>query len=126
MKVFKHSVILREVLVDISEDDDATVGVNLAGHPAVGLLVPILNDTPTITVEASIDGTTWVPLKDSDGSANAIEITGGAAAFLVSADDLTPMAPYVGDIAGEDGMLVRLKLSAAQTADRVFAWIALA
>lgn len=106
-------------------DDDATAGVNLRGYPILGLIVPVLNNTPTINLEISLDGSTWLPLKKADGSTPAISITGGAAAFAVSSDVLTPLAAYVGHLRDQDPIKVRLALSAAQTADRVFTWIGL-
>jgi len=111
-------------LVDISEDDDASVGRHLLGRPILGLLVPICNDTPTITFEISIDGgSNWYDLHDSDGSTDPISITGGAAAFFVSSDDLSPLAGYCGRVDGETKVLVRAVFSAAQTSDRTLTWL---
>lgn len=108
-------------------DNDATAGKNLAGYPILGLLVPVLNSTPTVTIEISIDGTNWYALKNADGSTASISITGGATPFFVSSDVLTPLAAYVGSLRDvSNNILVRLKTSVAQTADRTFTWIVLA
>ena len=107
---------LGALLVDVSVDDDKSEAFTLPGRPILNLLVPALNGTPTITVEASPDnGLTWVALKDSDGATDAISITGGASAFWVSADDLSPLAALC-----QPDILLRLALSAAQSADRTF------
>ena len=112
----ERSYTLVDVLVDISEDDDASQPFVLPGRPILNLLVPALNDTPTITVQASADeGSTWADLKDADGSTDAIEISGGASAFWVSADDLSPLAALC-----VPGVQLRLALSAAQSSDRTF------
>lgn len=108
--------------IDISEDDDASQGVDLGGRPIMGLIVPALNDTPDLTVEVSVDGgSNWVDLLQDDGSTQGITITGGASAFAVSSDDLSPLAAYCG---GEHSdVLVRLVASVAQTSDRAFTWV---
>ena len=108
-------------------DADATAGINLKGFPILGLLVPVLNTTPDVTIEISIDGSNWYELLKADGSTDAISITGGATAFFVSSDVLTPLAAYVGHLRDEtNDILVRIKTSVAQTADRTFTWIGLA
>ena len=112
----ERSYTLINIEVDISDDDDKTDAFTLPGRPIMGLLIPALNDTPTLTFQVSPDeGSTWYDLKDSDGSTAAISITGGATAFAVSADDLSPIAPYC-----VPGIQLRLALSASQTADRTF------
>jgi len=115
-------------VLDYSEDDDATAGVNLQGYPILGLLVPILGSTPTITIEISLDGgSTWLALKNADGSTASVSITGGATAFFVSSDVFTPLAAYCAHLRDvTNDVLVRLALSAAQTADRTFTWIGVA
>ena len=122
----RNAIKLEDVL-DYSEDDDVTAGINLAGFPILGLLVPVLNTTPDVTIEICIDGSNWYELLKADGSTDAISITGGATAFFVSSDVLTPLAAYMGHLRDETyDILVRLKTSAAQTADRTFTWIGLA
>ena len=115
-------------ILDFSEDDDATGGINLAGFPILGLLVPVLGSTPTITIEISLDGgSTWQALKNADGSTDSISITGGATAFFVSSDVFTPLAAYCAHLRDvTNDVLVRLALSAAQAADRTFTWIGVA
>jgi hypothetical protein len=115
-------------VLDYDVDDDATAGINLAGFPILGLLVPVLNDTPTITVEITTDGgTTWLSLLKADGTTAAVSITGGATAFYVSSDVLSPLAAYAAHLRDvTNDVQVRLKTSAAQTADRTFTWIGLA
>lgn len=102
-------------LIDISEDDDLSTVTDLEGLALTGLLVPVTNGTPALTFQvcATEDGT-FVDLLDKDGSTNAVEISGGAAAFGVSADDLSPLAPY---------RFVKVKSSVAQSADRTLTWI---
>jgi hypothetical protein len=97
-------------------------GVNLMFRPIMGLAVPVMNGAPTVNVEISLDGTNYYDLLDSDGATQAIGITAGAAAFMVSSDDLTPLAGYVAQYA-EVAILVRLAVSATQTAEREFAWL---
>ena len=108
-------------------DNDDTPGVNLAGFPILGLLVPVLNGAPNITAQVSIDGTNFYDIYETDGATDAIIIVGGAAPFFVSSDVLTPLAAYVAHLRRDTpDVLVRLHLSVAQTADRIFTWIGLA
>ncbi len=108
-------------------DNNDTPGVNLAGFPILGLLVPILETTPTITPQVSIDGTNFYDIYNADGATASISIVGGAAPFFVSSDVLTPLAAYVAHLRRETHeVTVRLHLSAVQTADRIFTWIGLA
>lgn len=96
-------------------DDDATDWKSLNGKPLMGLLIPVVNGTPDITVEVSIDGgTTPITLKDNDGSGDPITITAGATAFAVGSDWLTPLAGYAGENCD-----IRFVFSVAQTADRI-------
>lgn len=114
-------------ILDYDVDSTHTPGVNLQGYPILGLLVPITNGTPVVTIEISIDGTNWYALTTADGSTAAISITGGATPFFVSSDVLTPLAAYVGSLRDvSNDILVRLKTSVAQTADRTFTWLGLA
>lgn len=108
-------------------DNQHTAGTNLSGLPILGLLVPVVN-AGTITVEISLDGgSTWLPLKQADGSTAAISITGGASAFFVSSDVFTPLAAYVAHLRDvPNDTLVRLATGATQTADRTFTWIGVA
>ena len=95
--------------------------------PVLGLLVPALESTPTITVQVCIDGTNWYNLVTEDGSTAAISITGGATPFYVSSDVFTPLAAYTGSLQPvANDIKVRLHLSAVQTADRTFTWIGVA
>jgi hypothetical protein len=67
-----------------------------------------------------------------------VSITGGAAAFAVSSDDLTPLAGYCGCYVpaapgffedpdeGLARVLVRIYSSAAQAAERTFTWLLVA
>lgn len=115
-----------EDTITIAEDNDATAGVDLDGKPILGLLVPVLNDTPALTFEVSIDGgENWYSLKNKDGSTDSISITGGATAFFVSSDDLTPLTAYSGRLPGSATIKVRIVSSEAQDADRAFSWIVL-
>jgi hypothetical protein len=118
----RNAIKIEDVLT-YTADDDATAGINLQGYPVLGLLVPVLNDTPTVTIEISLDGTNWYGLMESDGSTDAISLAGGAAAFFVGSDELTQLAAFCGAV---DNLLVRLATSAAQTADRTFTWIGMA
>lgn len=117
-----------EDVLTYTADDDATAGVNLAGLPILGLLVPVTNGTPTVTIEISLDGgSNWYALKNADGSTDSISISAGATAFFVSSDVLTPLAAYVGHLRDvTNDILVRLKTSVAQTADRTFVWLGVA
>ena len=113
--------------LDFATDDNDTPGVNLAGFPILGLLVPVLNGAPNITAQVSIDGTNFYDIYETDGATAAIIIVGGAAPFFVSSDVLTPLAAYVAHLRRDTpDVLVRLHLSVAQTADRIFTWIGLA
>ncbi len=120
-----HSIIserMGSLITDtVAASAQVSAGVCLQGRPILGLVLPALNDTPDVNVEVSIDGgDTWLDLLQDDGSTQAIEIAGGASAFAVSSDELTPLAAYV-----DDQVLVRLALSVAQTAARIITWIAL-
>jgi hypothetical protein len=107
-------------------DNQHTEGVNLQGYPILGLLVPVIN-AGTVTVEISLDdGSTWLSLKDADGSTASISITGGGTAFFVSSDVFTPLAAYCAHLRGDIDLLVRLVTGATQTADRTFTWIGVA
>lgn len=123
---FKRCASRFDDVLDFSEDDNATGGVCLRGKPTLGLLVPVLNGTPAVTIDVSLDGTNWYALKNADGSTASISVTGGSAAFFVSSSVLAPLAAYVGEIRGSDGVFVRLATSVAQTSDRIFTWIGLA
>lgn len=112
-----------EDVLDYDADDTHTAGVNLGGYPIMGLLVPVVNGSPTITIEATIDGTNWYALKKSDGSTDAVSVVGGATAFFLGSDELTQLAAYVGRIPEGTQLKVRLKTSVAQTADRTFIWL---
>jgi hypothetical protein len=110
-------------VLDYSEDNTHSQGVNLAGCPILGLLVPVL-DTGPVMVEISIDGSNWYALKNADGSNDAVNISGGGTAFFVSSDVLTPLAAYTAHLRDQaNDVKVRLKTGAAQTADRTFIWI---
>ena len=112
--------------IDITADDDRSAGVDLDGKPILGLLVPVLNDTPIVTLELSADGENWYAIKDANGSTDSVSITGGTTAFFVSSDVLTPLAAYAGRLpGGVGGMKVRVVTSESQSADRVFTWIAM-
>lgn len=127
--ISNRNAMRKEVVLDYDVDSTHTPAVNLGGFPILGLLVPIVNGTPLITVEVCIDGTNWHPLLKGDGTTDAISISGGAAAFFVSSDVLTPLAAYAGHQQPNmwaNDILVRLVASVAQTADRTFVWIALA
>ena len=106
--------------IDVSEDDDASVGVCLLGRPLLGLLVPAVNGTaPEINVEFTPDGgTTWYPILEDDGSTEAVALTGTATAHGVGSDDLSPLAGYCAH-----DLKVRLVIATAQTADREFVWL---
>jgi len=122
----RNSHRIDDVLAYATDNDD-TPGVNLAGFPILGLLVPVLESTPTITVQICIDGSNWYDLLEDDGSTDAISITGGATAFFVSSDVFTPLAAYTGSFQPvANDIKVRLHLSAVQTADRTFTWIGVA
>ena len=114
--------------IDISEDDDATVGVEFTGRPILGLFVPAMNGSaPTLNAEVSRDGgSSWVDLLDADGSTQALEISAGATAFAVDSDDLSCLAGYCGGRHVSPDVRVRLVSSVAQTADREFGWIVVA
>lgn len=102
-------------LIDISEDNDLSTVADLEGLALMGLLVPVTNGTPTLTFQVcDTEGGTFVDLLDKDGSTSAVEISGGAAAFGVSSDDLAALAGY---------RFVKVKGSVAQVADRTFTWI---
>lgn len=109
-------------------DDDATAGVNLGGYPVLGLLVPVTNGTPVVTMEITLDGgSNWYALMEADGSTAAISISAGATAIFVGSDELTQLAAFTGHLEGAtNDIKVRLKLSVAQTADRTFTWIGMA
>ena len=114
-------------VLDFATDNDDTPGVNLGGFPILGLLVPALESTPTITVQVCIDGSNWYDLLTEDGSTAAISITGGATPFFVSSDVFTPLAAYTGSLQPVvNDVQVRLHLSAVQTANRTFTWIGVA
>lgn len=114
------------MLLDISDDDQNSQGVNLAGRPILGLIVPVTNGTPDITFEVSVDGgSSYVDLLEDDGSTAAITIAAGAAAFAVSSDDLSPLAGYA-CTAGAHSVLVRGVFSVAQLADRTLTWLVVA
>lgn len=93
--------------------------ITFDGRPILGLLVPAVNGTgPAIVPEVSEDvGVTWNSLLDKDGASEAIEVTGGAAAFVVSSDDLSPLAGYC-----DRNNRVRLVIDTAQSAERTFKW----
>lgn len=115
-------------VMDVSVDDDATVGVEFQGRPILGLLVPAMNGTaPKVQAEVTRDGGgSWVDLLESDGSTQALEISAGAAVFAVSSDDLSPLAAYVGGRHVSPDVMVRLVCDVAQTADRTFRWLVVA
>lgn len=103
-----------------------SAGVPFYGRPILGLLVPAVNGAAALNVEISLDGgANYYDLLTAGGTAQAIAITGGAAAFMVSSDDLSPLAGYVADYE-EEPILTRLVASATQTAEREFVWLMLA
>ena len=89
--------------------------VDLEDCEVLGLFVPALNNTPSITFQVADDeDSTPVDLLNKDGSTASITISGGASGFAVSSEDLKPLLGY---------RFVRVKSSAAQTADRHFYFI---
>lgn len=121
----RNTLVLLDLL-DYSEDSQHTAGINLQGFPVLGLLVPVLNNSPIITVEISLDGSTWLAVMKSNSTTAAVSIQGGATAFAVGSDELTQLAAYCGHLRTVPDLKVRLVLSVAQTADRIFSWVVLA
>jgi hypothetical protein len=111
--------------LDATADPLHSGGVFLEARPILGLVVPALVAAAGVTLEISLDGSAWVPLLEADGSTPAVEIAGGAAAFAVSSDDLSPLAGYTGRLQ-DVPVRVRVALDATQTGHRSFTWLMVA
>ncbi len=126
VEIGNRNTIRVDAVLTYTVDDDATAPINLGGFPILGLLVPVMNGGPGITVEVCIDGTNWYPLRKSDGTTAAVSITGGASAFFVGSDELTQLAAFVGHLHDWScDVQVRLRTSVAQSANRTFTFIGL-
>jgi hypothetical protein len=112
VNIERRIVAQQSLVLTHTVDNDDTLGVLLAGRPNLGLIVPVCNNTPTITPQVSLDNTNWFDLFDGDGTASIV-IVGGATAFALSALELAPLAGYV-------GIYLRFHFSVAQTATRTF------
>lgn len=106
---------VKTCLIDITADDDLSTAIDLEGCPLLGMLVPAMNGTPTLTPMAcdTIDGT-YLDLLDQDGSTSAVSIQAGASAFAVSSDYLTPLAGY---------RFLKWKSTVPQTSDRTLTMV---
>ena len=109
-------------MLTMENNGTTTTSEKLLGRPIAGLFLPVLNGTPLITFQVSLNDITFMDLLDEDGATDAISIQGGVAAFAVSSDDLSPLAAY----ASNEHVWVRLKSSVAQSPARAFVLLAMA
>lgn len=109
MTIVEHSQ--TTITFTIADGSTASGPVQLAGQTLLGLIIPALNGAPTLNVEVSHDGVSWFDLLQTNGTSQAIAITGGATPLAVGLDDLTRISCFA---------YFRLVASVAQTAERTF------
>jgi hypothetical protein len=104
------AVEVKEVLIDISSDDDLSNAISIAEDEIVGLEIPTLTSANVTFQVASKDSGPYVPLFKSDGSA-AYTITAATGNLIVWVPELAPVE------------FVKVATSAGQAADRTFKFL---
>jgi hypothetical protein len=88
MRYTSPEVTLYDALIDIDVDADLSEAVDLVTDTLIGLVLPANYDTAAITFQVSVDGTTFVPLYDTDGQVS-IANTEAVASRAISLDPVT-------------------------------------
>lgn len=68
----------KEVLIDVSEDDDLSSAGNLGPAALCGLVIPAGMTSTSITFQASVDGTTFYDVYDSTNTQISVTIDSSA------------------------------------------------
>lgn len=109
---------IKEMHLDISENNQLTDAVDLKGYGLIGLIIEPLetaNGNVIIYPYVSADGAsgTYRPLYDSAGNQFTLTVP-PATALAISADYLAPLSAY---------RWVKLRLNVPQTGDLLFIWV---
>ena len=94
-------------LIDISEDASNSIAINCDNMLLSGIVFPATMTGTTITFDYSVDGTTYVDVKETDGT----EVS-----YTVSAGDMVRVDPSGWAFAG--GGFLRVTSGSTEAADR--------
>ena len=100
-------MIVKSVLIDISEDTTNSTGVKSDGLLLSGIKFPAAMTGSTITFDHSIDGTTWK---------NVVETDGTEVSYTVTADSVVRVDPSGWAFAAVGW--IRITSGSAEAADR--------
>lgn len=109
---YLNRFITRPALVDISDDDDLSVVVDIVGYEVLGVITPGTLDDSTNDITPQIDpgnGTFYTPLTNAGAAITWWE--------NVAVDEWLQVPQSISPIVGAR---LRLSLSAAEAADRLF------
>jgi len=74
--------IAKNVLIDVSEDASNSTGVNTDAMLLSGIIFPAAMTGTAITLDFSLDGSTWVDVFETDGTEVSYTISAGNAIRL--------------------------------------------
>jgi len=69
--------ISKQALIDVSEDASNSTGVQTGGLLLSGIVFPATMTGTSVTFDFSFDGTTWVDVVETDGTAVTYTVTAG-------------------------------------------------
>ena len=99
--------ISKQVLIDVSEDASNSTGVQTDGLLLSGIVFPATMTGTTLTFDFSFDGSTWVDVVETDGT---------AVTYTVTAGDVVRVDPSGWAFATAG--FIRVSSDATETADR--------
>ena len=67
----------KQVLIDVSEDASNSTGVQCDGLLLSGIVFPASMTGSSVTFDFSFDGSTWVDVVETDGTAVSYTVTAG-------------------------------------------------
>ena len=67
----------KQVLIDVSEDASNSTGVQCDGLLLAGIVFPAAMTGSSVTFDFSFDGSTWVDVVETDGTAVSYTVTAG-------------------------------------------------